>query len=78
MFSYEFLDDKSPVNLVPGNHIIHQDKFWRVVENYSVLGYPAQCRRMLMIVPEAHLNPTGFVFLEITTEHKIAAYTRKD
>lgn len=78
MPSYEFLDNKSPVNLVPGNHIMHQDAFWRVVENYRLLGYPAHCGRMLMIVPEAHINPTGFKFLEITTEHKIAAYTRKD
>jgi hypothetical protein len=78
MPNYELIDRKSPVNLVPGNHIIHQDRWWRVVENYNVLGYPRQCRRMLMIVPD-HLNePNAFVFLEITTEHKIDAYNRKD
>lgn len=78
MPSYELIDRKSPVNLVPGNHIIHQDAFWRVIENYSVLGYPSHTRRMLMIVPQSHLEPRGFKFLEITTEQKIDAYVRKD
>lgn len=78
MPTFEHIEDKKPHELIIGDHIIYQDRFWRVVGNYTVLGYPEYTRRMLMIVPELHLNPRGFKFLEITSESRIAAYNRTE
>lgn len=78
MPQFEFTEQKKPHELLPEDHIIHKDRFYRIVKNYSVLGYPAQTRRMLMIVPEQFLSPTSFQFLEITTESRIAAYLRHE
>lgn len=77
MPSFELIDRKSPVNLVPGNHIIVNGDFWRVIENYRLLGHPEAGRRMLVIVHHTHLNPVGYKFHEIE-DHKIDAYNRKD
>lgn len=79
MPKFELIENKKPHHLVTSDHIMHQDRFWRVIENYSVLGYPAQCRRMLMIVPEQFTEPIrGFKFLEITTESRIDAYRKTE
>lgn len=79
MPSFEFLDDKQPHKLDEGDMIMHQDRFWRVVKNYSILGYPTHTRRMLMILPH-QFEPTknGYKFLEITSESRIAAYRKTE
>lgn len=76
MPKFEFIENKKPHELVTDDHIMHEDRFWRVIENYSVLGYPPQCRRMLMILPHQLTNTRGFKFLEITTESRIDAYRK--
>lgn len=79
MPKFELIEDKRPHHLLTDDHIIYQDKFWRVIENYSILGYPEHMRRMLLIVPELMKDPVrGFKFLEITTESRIAAYRRTE
>ncbi len=78
MPSFEFIEEKRPHELIKDDHLMHNDRFWRVVENYNVLGYPPAARRMLMIVPEQMTSPRGYKFLEIDTEHRIAAYRKTE
>jgi hypothetical protein len=78
MPKFELIENKKPHHLMIDDNIIHEDKFWRVAGNYSVLGYPDHTRRMLMIAPWQLVNSRGFKFLEITTEHRIDAYRRTD
>lgn len=78
MPKFELIEDKKPHQLVADDHIMHQDRFWRVIENHSILGYPTHTRRMLMIVPEQRIVPQSFKFLEITSEARIAAYRKTE
>lgn len=80
MPSFEFIADKQPHALKKDDMIMHEDRFWRVVENYNVLGYPAHTRRMLVILPhhfEVKKN-AGFKFLDIHREGRIAAFRKTE
>ena len=76
MPKFELIESKKPHELVTGDHIIMQDRFWRVEENYAVLGFPSN--RMLMLMPHQIITPRGFRFLEITTESRIEAYKKTE
>lgn len=79
MPNFEYLEDKQSHHLEKDDMILHQDKFWRIVENYNVLGYPPHTRRMLVILPhQFELTPySGFKFLEIG-EGRIPAYRKTE
>lgn len=78
MPNFEFIDDKRPETLEAGEHIIHEDKFWRITANHSILGYPTHTRRMLMIVPHQFAEGRACKFLEIVREGRIAAYRKTE
>lgn len=60
MTQYELLDEKvqAPV-LKEGDHIMINDMFYRVVNNFPVVGGGG---RMLMLAFHTHLEPKGYKF----------------
>lgn len=55
MPTFELIGTKEPHSLVAGNCIIHNDSFWKVIDNYKILGVPSTSKRLLIVMP-AHLH----------------------
>ena len=75
MPTYELIDRKTPADIQPGDCIIDNDRFWRVVENYKILGYPAGGKRLLIVTTPRGDN-NGVKTIE--TEHRVDVYHQKD
>lgn len=60
MSNFELLDTKVAArDLAPGDHVILEDRLWRIVKNYPVIGGAG---RMLMLAFHTHVDPRGYKF----------------
>lgn len=77
MPTFEYIEDRPPNKLVKDDMIMHDNAFWRVIENYQILGHPANGQRLVIITPH-HLRPGSGVKALQLPEHRVPTYMRTD
>jgi hypothetical protein len=62
--NFELLQDKVKArDLSLGDHVMVQDKLWRVAGNFPVIGGAG---RMLMLAYHTHVDPNGYKFHQVS------------
>lgn len=77
MHNFEFIEDRPPHKLVKDDMIVHDDVFWRVIENYPILGYPSNGQRLIIIKPH-QLNETAGVKALQLPEKRVPVYRKNE